>query len=107
MELPDGTLSVLAPDWKVRSNSARPNILPLEVRIPGRDTTVAFGVTSQMLSHTEVPGKRLVAIDERRITERCEIEVEVGSECQLAAQTRLNAVRQLQPVLARSRCQTP
>jgi trehalose/maltose hydrolase-like predicted phosphorylase len=83
MEVPDGTLSVLAPDWKVRSNSARPNILPLGVRIPGRDTTVAFGVTSQMLSHTEVPGKRLVAIDERRITEQCEIEVEVGSECQL------------------------
>jgi trehalose/maltose hydrolase-like predicted phosphorylase len=83
MEVPEGTLSVLAPDWKVRSNSARPNVLPLGVRTPGRDTTVAFGVTSQILSQTEVPGKRIVAMDQRRITEKCEIELEVGSECQL------------------------
>ena len=83
MEVPEGTLSVLAPDWKVRSNSARPNVLPLAVRAPGRGTTVAFGVTSQILSETELPGKRIVAIDQRRITERCEIEVEVGSACQL------------------------
>jgi trehalose/maltose hydrolase-like predicted phosphorylase len=82
LEVAEGT-SVLAPDWKVRASSARPNVLPLAVRVPGRDTTVAFGVTSLILSSTDVPGKRVVALDPRRITERCEIQLEVGSECQL------------------------
>ena len=82
LEVDEGT-SVLAPDWKVRASSARPNILPLAVRVPGRDITVAFGVTSLMRSSTDVPGKRVVVVNPHRITEQCEIQLEVGSECQL------------------------
>ncbi|MBV9341102.1 MAG: glycoside hydrolase family 65 protein, partial [Acidobacteria bacterium] len=82
LEVDEGT-SVLAPDWKVRASSGRPNVLPLAVRVPGRETTVAFGVTSLILSSTDVPGKRVVALDPHRITEHCDIQLEVGSECQL------------------------
>ena len=83
MEVADGAVSLLAPEWIPRSSSARPNVLPLGLRTPGRDTTVAFGVTSQMLNSTNVAGCRRVDVNERRIMEHCEIELDVGQECHL------------------------
>lgn len=87
VQIASGLVSLLAPEWKARTRPVRPNILPLGLRAPGRDTSVAFGVTSQMLSADG--GKRVVDVSERRIMENCESEVKVGSECQL---TRLISV---------------
>jgi trehalose/maltose hydrolase-like predicted phosphorylase len=83
VQVASGVVSLLAPDWKTRNRSARPNVLPLGLRAPGRDTSVAFGVTSQMLSGSDGAGTRDVDISDRRIMEHCETEVKVGSECQL------------------------
>jgi trehalose/maltose hydrolase-like predicted phosphorylase len=83
IEAAPGVASLPAPDWIARSSSARPSVLPLALRAPGRDATIVFGFTSQMLNSTELAGVRTVAIEERRIVERCDINVEVGTECQL------------------------
>jgi len=83
MEVSDGAISRLAPEWIPRSSSARPNVLPLGLRTPGRDTTVAFGVTSQMLNSTSAAGCRRVDVDDCRIMEHCEIALELGQECHL------------------------
>jgi trehalose/maltose hydrolase-like predicted phosphorylase len=83
MEVSHGAVSLLAPAWKTRRSSARPNILPLSLRTPGRDTEVAFGVTSQALNSTGIAGCRTIDLNERRIMENCEAEVEVGRECRL------------------------
>jgi trehalose/maltose hydrolase-like predicted phosphorylase len=82
LQLGPGAVSLLAPEWKTRIGSARPNLLPLAMRAPGRDTSVAFGVTSQMFS-SDGGGRREVDIGERRIMEHCEIQMEGGTECQL------------------------
>jgi kojibiose phosphorylase len=78
MKVADGAVSLLAPEWKTRVSSARPNVLPLALRAPGRDTTVAFGVTSQMASSSDITGKRAVGVNERGIVDDCKINVEVG-----------------------------
>jgi trehalose/maltose hydrolase-like predicted phosphorylase len=83
MEVADPAVSLLAPDWKVRSSSARANVLPLALRTPGRGITVAFGVASQLLNSTNSAGRRTVDMNERRIRELCEVQVEVGSTCHL------------------------
>jgi trehalose/maltose hydrolase-like predicted phosphorylase len=70
-------------DWKPRRSSERPNVFPLALRAPGRDVTVAFGVTSQMFNSTNTAGMRRVEADERRIVERCEIEAAIGAQCHL------------------------
>jgi len=82
MEMTEGEVSLLAPDWKVRTNSARPNLLPLAVRAPGRDTVVVFGVTSQLISPHGGACRRLDEND-GTLTEHCEAEVEAGTECHL------------------------
>src|SRR5215467_4170851 len=58
MEATAGGVSLLAPEWKVRRDSARANILPLALRVPGRSTVVAFGLTSQMVHSKRAPGCR-------------------------------------------------
>jgi trehalose/maltose hydrolase-like predicted phosphorylase len=83
MEARVGAVSLLAPEWKVRRDSARPNILPLALRVPGRDTVVAFGLTSQMEHSSRTPGCRVMDIETGRIMEHCEAEVEVGAHCHL------------------------
>jgi trehalose/maltose hydrolase-like predicted phosphorylase len=83
MEAREGAVSLLAPDWKARRDSARPNILPLALRVPGRDTTVAFGLTSQMVHSGRLAGCRALHMEPGRILEHCEVEVEAGTECHL------------------------
>src|SRR3954469_6094232 len=83
MEAEDRAVSLLAPDWKPRRDSARPNILPLALRVPGRDTIVAFGLSSHLLHTGRVAGRRAIHIDRGRILEQCELEVEAGAECHL------------------------
>jgi kojibiose phosphorylase len=83
MEVTEGEVSLLAPGWKVRVNSARPNLLPLAVRTPGRDTLVVFGVTSQVMGSNHGGACRRLESKEGTITEHCEAEVEAGAECHL------------------------
>lgn len=83
MEATDGAVSMLAPEWKARADSSRPNVLPLALRAPGRGTTVAFGLTSQMLSSRGAAGARSMYVDPTRIMEHCEVEVGAGTECHL------------------------
>jgi len=83
MEAPDRAVSLLAPEWKARRNSARPNVLPLALRVPGRNTTVAFGLTSQMLHSAPKAGCRTIRMEPGRIMEHCEVEVEAGTQCHL------------------------
>jgi hypothetical protein len=84
MQATDGAVSLLAPEWKARRDSARPNILPLALRVPGRDVIVAFGLTSQMLHSGRSTGCRAMHMDPGRILEHCEVEVEAGTECHLS-----------------------
>ena len=83
MEATDLAVSLLAPEWKARRDSARPNVLPLALRVPGRETTVAFGLTSQMLQSAPGAGCRTMRMDPGRIMEHCEVEVEAGTHCHL------------------------
>lgn len=83
MEAEDRAVSLLAPDWKPRRDSARPNVLPLALRVPGRDTTVAFGLTSHLLHTGRVAGRRAMHMDRGQILEQCEVELEAGTECHL------------------------
>jgi trehalose/maltose hydrolase-like predicted phosphorylase len=83
MEAADLAVSLLAPEWKARRDSARPNVLPLALRVPGREATVAFGLTSQMLHSAPGAGCRTMRMDPGRIMEHCEVEVEAGTHCHL------------------------
>ncbi len=83
LDVANGLVAQLAPEWKARSGADRLNVLPLGLRVPGRDTTVAFGFTGQMISNAYGGGRREVDVSERRIMEACEIEVEVGNGYQL------------------------
>jgi len=83
MEASAGTVSLLAPEWKVRRDSARPNVLPLALRVPGRDTIVAFGLTSQMVHSHRSPGCRTMDIESGRIMEHCEADLHAGAHCHL------------------------
>ena len=82
MEVTEGGVSLLAPEWKVRTNSARPNLLPLAVRAPGRNTVVVFGVTSQVISSHDGTCRRFESTD-GTLTEHCEAHVQAGTECHL------------------------
>jgi trehalose/maltose hydrolase-like predicted phosphorylase len=79
----DRAVSLLAPEWKARRDSTRPNVLPLALRVPGRNTTVAFGLTSQMVHSARGAGCRTMRMDPGRIMEHCEVEVEAGTQCHL------------------------
>jgi trehalose/maltose hydrolase-like predicted phosphorylase len=83
MEASAGAVSLLAPEWKVRRDSARPNVLPLALRVPGRDTIVAFGLTSQMVHSHRSPGCRTMDIEPGRIMEHCEADLHSGAHCHL------------------------
>lgn len=82
MEMTEGEVSLLEPGWKVRTSSARPNLLPLAVQAPGRNTVVVFGVTSQVVS-THGGTCRRLETNNGTLTEHCEAEVEAGAECHL------------------------
>ncbi|HYH00378.1 MAG TPA: glycosyl hydrolase family 65 protein [Terriglobales bacterium] len=70
-------------DWKTRRNATRPNVLPLALRSPGRDITVAFGAASQLVTSGHDTGRREIEIGERRITEAFEVDVEIAAEYRL------------------------
>lgn len=82
IEMTEGEVSLLAPEWKVRANSLRPNVLPLAVEAPGRDTVVVFGVSSQVISFHGGTCRRLET-NNGTLTEHCEAEVEAGAQCHL------------------------
>jgi trehalose/maltose hydrolase-like predicted phosphorylase len=83
MESPDGAASLLARHWQARTSSTRSNILPLVLCASGRGSTVALGVSSQILNSSHTAGRRTVTVNGNRITEHSEIEVGVGAECHL------------------------
>ena len=83
IELPAGVVPSAPPDWKTRRSAERPNVLPLALRSPGRDISVAFGAASQLLSSDRGTGRRDIDIDERRIVERFEAETGIGNRSQL------------------------
>ncbi len=83
LEIADGLVSLLAPGWKPRTSSGRPNVLPLGLRAPGRETQLAFGVASQVLATGDYGGSREVDVSERRIMEHCELRLHAGDECLL------------------------
>ena len=83
IEVPPSTLPAPLPAWKARRSPERPNVLPLALKVPGRDLVVAFGAASQLLTSTAAVGERQVEIDERRILERFHLNVGVGTECHL------------------------
>jgi kojibiose phosphorylase len=70
-------------EWKTRQAATRPNILPLALHAPGRDVVVAFAASSQLQSASSSPGRREIELDQRSITERFSIELEIGAEYRL------------------------
>ncbi|MFB3812796.1 MAG: glycoside hydrolase family 65 protein [Terriglobales bacterium] len=84
IELPPAVLAVGPPEeYKVRRSATRPNVLPLALRSPGRNITVAFGAASQMVGAGQDGGSREIEIGERRITERFKVAVEIGADYRL------------------------
>jgi kojibiose phosphorylase len=85
IELPaDVQASPPSERYKARRSATRPNVLPLALRSPGRDITVAFGVASQLVAvDGHHAGQREIEITERRITERFTVQAEIGAECRL------------------------
>jgi len=82
--LAPGVLSWAPPEeWKTRRAATRPNVLPLALRAPGREVVVAFGASSQLHSSGGNAGRRQIELDQRSITERFSIEVEIGAEYRL------------------------
>jgi len=71
-------------EYKARRNATRPNVLPLALRSPGRDVTVAFGVASQVSAPEGYnAGQRKIDVTDRRITEEFKVPVELGAEYRL------------------------
>jgi len=83
IELPASLLAVPSAGWKARRSAERPNVLPLALKTPGRDVEIAFGAGSQLLTSNTNVGERQVEMDERRIVERFQLRVGVGTECHL------------------------
>jgi trehalose/maltose hydrolase-like predicted phosphorylase len=75
--------SPLPEDWVTRRSATRPNILPLGLRSPGTDITVAIAAISQLLCRNHDAGHREIEITERRVTERFSLDVEIGNEYRL------------------------
>jgi kojibiose phosphorylase len=70
--------------YKARRSATRPNVLPLALRSPGRDVTVAFGVASQLVAiDGRHAGQREIEITDRRITERFTVHADIGAELRL------------------------
>lgn len=71
-------------EWKTRRNASRPNVLPLALRAPGRDTVVAFGAASRLFTpEAEAAGQRYIEFSDRHIIERFSIEMAIGTEYRL------------------------
>lgn len=83
IEIPPGVMSSMPADWKTRCSPERPNILPLALRSPGRNVSIAFAAASQLLTSAPAAGERQIEVDERRVLERFQINAEVGMQCQL------------------------
>jgi trehalose/maltose hydrolase-like predicted phosphorylase len=83
IEIPPGVTSSMPADWKTRRSPERPNVLPLALRPPGRDVSVAFAAASQMLTSAVAVGEREIEVDERRVLERFQVNAEIGMQCQL------------------------
>jgi trehalose/maltose hydrolase-like predicted phosphorylase len=83
IEIPPGVMSSMPPDWKTRRSPERPNVLPLALRPPGRDVSVAFAAASQLLTSAAAVGEREIEVDERRVLERFQVNAEIGMQCQL------------------------
>jgi kojibiose phosphorylase len=83
IELPPEIESFVPAEWKTRHDAERPNVLPLGFRTPDGKYTIAFAVAGQLLSSRMTGAKREIAIDDRRIVERFEANVEAGAECEL------------------------
>ena len=83
IELPPHAIPASSPTWKTRRSADRTNVLPLALRCRGRDIEIAFGAASQLLSTSPRNGERHIEIDERRILERFQIGVNLGTQCHL------------------------
>ncbi len=83
IELPPDLEPSLPPDWKIRRQAQRPNILPLAFRVDGGKHSVAFALAGQLLSASTKDGKRDISIEDRRIVERFQTVTEPGADCQL------------------------
>ena len=83
IEIPLGVMSSMPADWKTRRSPERPNVLPLALRSPGRDVSIAFAAASQLLTSAGAVGERQIEVDERRVLERFEINAEIGMQCRL------------------------
>jgi trehalose/maltose hydrolase-like predicted phosphorylase len=84
IELPEGVLASPPPEeYRARRAANRPNVLPLALKSPGTGITVAFAMASQLISAADGAGRREMQISERRITERFEVDVEIGAEYRL------------------------
>ncbi|HUI84863.1 MAG TPA: glycosyl hydrolase family 65 protein [Candidatus Binatia bacterium] len=83
METTDLNVPVRVPEWRPERNASRPNVLPLELEVPGRHETVAFGLASQLLTSSRAAGRRAMYKDRRKIMEACEVEVRAGTHCHL------------------------
>jgi trehalose/maltose hydrolase-like predicted phosphorylase len=80
---PDVQSSPPPEEWKTRRSATRPNVLPLALRSPGTHVTVAFGAASQLLANGNNAARREIDIDERYITERFWLDVEMGASYRL------------------------
>jgi trehalose/maltose hydrolase-like predicted phosphorylase len=83
IEIPPGVMSSMPADWKTRRSPERPNVLPLALRPPGRDVSVAFAAASQLLTSAAAVGEREIEVNERRVLERFQVNAEIGMQCQL------------------------
>jgi kojibiose phosphorylase len=84
IEVPPNVVASPPPDeWKTRRDAMRPNVLPLALRSPGRDVTVAFGAASQLACDGHDTGRREIDLEDRRTTERFEVRAEIGVEYRL------------------------
>jgi len=70
-------------EWKTRHSASRPNVLPLALRLPGRNTAVAFAASSQLRSAGRAEARREIELSERQIVENFEIEAEIDSAYRL------------------------
>lgn len=88
-------------EWKTRHNATRANVLPLALRLPGRDVVVAFAASSQLRSAGTAGARREMDHGERRIVERFEIDVDICSEYRLDRLVSIYTSREKEdPVLA-------
>jgi trehalose/maltose hydrolase-like predicted phosphorylase len=83
MQATAAEVSFLAPEWKARKDAERANILPLALRVPGRDTRVVFSLTSQLEHSAQGTGCRTVQMHGDRIMEHCEVGIQAGAHCHL------------------------